>query len=110
MMKYLFLGLLLGFIADRIWMERFIKTEKVKVFEHYHWSLVLAVLSIYMDLQGFTWGVALALLIAEHFQRHPYAYGSNHFKESTYIGLALTLIFVTVLITEIVMGLIKVWV
>jgi hypothetical protein len=103
------LGLLLGLVLDRVWWEgKFNKYEKgVEELEHYHWGLLSWILAYLTPLwlSQVLWGLGAALVLAEWAQvgewengewrrGHPFAYGSNHFRVSTAIGVALAVVLV----------------
>jgi hypothetical protein len=108
------LGLLLGLVLDRVWWEgKFDKYEKgVEELEHYHWGLVSWILAYLTPLwlSQVLWGLGAALVLAEWAQvgewengnvwrrGHPFAYGSNHFKASTAIGVALSIVLILPLV------------
>jgi len=89
-------GVLAGFLLDRLWWELGLdkRDAKVAYLEHYHWGLVCWILSFFAPypVSATLTGIGLALIIAEWSQPHPFAYGSDHFGTSTAIGAALTAI------------------
>ena len=111
---YLFwVGLIFGLIADRMWMSSGDLDKDIESagkwlkwltwFEHYHWAIVFVILYgrfNSLTIFGFTFplivalGLATALLLGEHFQNHPYGYGSDHFIQSTVIGAFLIIILI----------------
>jgi len=93
---------------DRAWWELNLnKYEKgLEFFEHYHFGLMALILSNFL-LNSFLKGLGVAFILAEWSQTgewrdgkwrrgHPFAYGSNHFKSSTYIGFFLSVILILV--------------
>lgn len=119
----LVLGTFLVFIIDILWWNiDFKKAEKgMEAHEHYHVGIELLivglVVSFFNDLPSyFLIGAGFAFIMAEWRQTveikktvngevitqkvvpgHPFAYGSTHFKQSTIIGIGLT-IFLSILL------------
>ena len=109
-----FFGLFLGLILDIIWQVK-IKFNKFQSHEHYHVSLELVIL--YIIISYFTdsiyslviLGIATALLLGEWNQLrrvkenkvlgNTFAYGSVHFKKSSFIGIVLAGAIVCLLVT-----------
>jgi len=88
----------LGSILNVWWRRKGNKYEYglLKIHEHYHFLLESLILYV-LTKQEWLWGFGLALLIDEcYYQRNPFAYGSNHWKESTYIGFFLFVILILV--------------
>jgi hypothetical protein len=87
------IGMLAGFLLDRLWWESGLdkKDAKVAFLEHYHWGLICWILSFFAPypISATLLGIGLALIIAEWSQTHPFAYGSEHFILSTVIGAIL---------------------
>lgn len=105
----LFFGLFAALIVDIIWWVKpsLSKFDKFTAHEHYHISLELVILFItiqYLTNSPFSiviLGAAFGFLLGEWDQLkeivgktvkpgHPFAYGSNHFKTSSIIGIVLT--------------------
>jgi hypothetical protein len=87
------IGVLAGFLLDRLWWELGLdkRDAKVAFLEHYHWGLVCWIVSFFTPypISATLLGIGLALIIAEWSQTHPFAYGSDHFIPSTVIGAIL---------------------
>lgn len=108
------LGAFLSYIIDVTWWNLdFKKAEKgLEAHEHYHvgLELLIAALLVYRFINPTTAyiliGAGFGFITAEWRQTveiagkkvkpgHPFAYGSNHFKQSTVIGIILTAILAT---------------
>lgn len=86
----------LGLVIDKAWYHiDYDKYEKgLEVHEHYHIGLeigIIAVIFNYYDLLGLT----LAFILAEWSQTNYFAYQSNHFKQSSIIGISLLTTFLS---------------
>ena len=83
------IGFVVGSLVNAVWRTYFRKGDLGKVFEHYHWAEVFAILGKVSSCDVL-YGLALALLLDEAYaQRHPFALRSGHFLASTVIGLVL---------------------
>lgn len=88
-------GLIVSILIDYLGWKRagWNKYEKgLEFFEHYHWGLVLWILanllSNFLDKGSpFIVGIGSWLIVAEFFQKRPFACKSRHWKSSTLIGL-----------------------
>ena len=124
----LVLGGFLVFVIDILWWNiDFKKAEKgMEAHEHYHLGLELLIagliVSMFNDLPSyFLVGAGFAFIMAEWRQTveikktvngeivkqkvipgHPFAYGSNHFKQSTAIGIGLTVLLSIILVLRYV--------
>jgi len=124
----LILGAFLVFIIDIVWWNiDFKKAEKgLEAHEHYHIGLELLIagigLSYFSELPVyFLLGAGFAFIMAEWRQTveireikdekevkkdvipgHPFAYGSLHFKQSTTIGIGLTILLSILLVLKLV--------
>lgn len=93
-LAYAFLGLLIGLILDIIWIQKVDeKPGPLNVLEHYHHALWIMIVNCLFFRSEFLTAFAAALLLAEHFQEHPYSFRSNHFLQSTLIGAFLAIAF-----------------
>ena len=124
----LVLGAFLVFVIDILWWNiDFKKAEKgMEAHEHYHLGLELMIVglivSIFNELPSyFLIGAGFAFIMAEWRQAveikktingkvisqnvvpgHPFAYGSVHFKQSTAIGVGLTILLSVILVLRYV--------
>lgn len=125
----LILGAFLVFVIDIVWWSiDFKKVEKgLEAHEHYHLGLELLIfgmgLSFLVELPVyFILGAGFAFIMAEWRQSveirtmnngidikkkvvpgHPFAYGSIHFKQSSLIGIGLTIFLSVLLILKYVL-------
>lgn len=106
------LGAFLVMIIDTFWWHiDYKKAEKgMEAHEHYHVGIELIIVAIIVDyFNGFAsyflYGAGFLFIAAEWRQTvevlndkvkagHPFAYGSTHFKESSIIGVTLTVIVI----------------
>ena len=86
-------GLILAFLLDAVWRVRFYEKDrgKIRIIEHYHWGLGILLLEKIIRSEILL-GLGTGLIIAEELQKHPFGYGSDHFRISTAVGLTLMLI------------------
>ncbi len=87
-------GFFLGLVLDVIWSKKLnMQYDKAHVIEHYHWGLILILIDKWIPLNILS-GVAAALIVSEWTgdRLHPFAWGKNHFKQSTIIGLIISII------------------
>ncbi len=102
------LGAILVMLIDTFWWHiDYKKAEKgMEAHEHYHVGLELMIVAMIIDLfngpiASFLYGAGFLFIVAEWRQAieivqkkvipgHPFAYGSEHFKSSSIIGIALT--------------------
>lgn len=82
------MGLALGALLDVFWFNiNYSKYEKgFEVFEHYHVGILLGMIGVIFS-QPFFLGLFIILFVKESDQTHPFALGSDHFRNSTIIGL-----------------------
>jgi len=110
----LFVGLFIAFIIDILWwtQKSFQKAEKgFEAHEHYHIGIELVILYIVVShfsdsiFNVILIGAAIGFVLAEWSQSkeikgikivpgHPFALGSSHFKSSSIIAIALSIIAV----------------
>jgi len=91
---YLFsIGLVLAFLLDAVWRIRFWGKDrgKLRVLEHYHWGLLIMILSKTLE-NTFLLGLGVGLIISEELQKHPFGLNSDHFKQSTILGITLLIL------------------
>ena len=98
----LFIGVLVGSVIDFIWWKVFAYSKydmDLAFLEHYHWSYLIATLSlVFKVVAPILIGVSIVLILDEAvFQKHPFAYGSNHFMESTLVSILLLAVHAVVL-------------
>ena len=95
------IGVLAGFLLDRLWWELGLdkKDAHIAFIEHYHWGLLCWILSFFLPypISATLLGIGLAFIIAEWAQPHPFAYGSDHFIISTVIGAILMVVLLILL-------------
>lgn len=122
----LILGAFTTFVIDILWWNiDFKKAEKgLEVHEHYHVGIELLILGALLShltdhIEYFPIGMGFAFIMAEWKQTteirktengktirkevvpgHPFAYGSEHFRKSTIVGMVLTGILVFLLIID----------
>lgn len=100
---WFFLGLMVGVTLDFLWRKTGIgKHERgLEVFEHYHWGLTLLILMrILLKFSGAFLslaGIGVIFILAEIFQKHPFAFKSNHELPSTIIGVILFFLLILTL-------------
>jgi len=89
------IGFFLGLVLDKFYQYKEInKYEKgFEYIEHYHFGLIAGIIGIITSIDIFT-GLGMSLILAEWSQDHHFAYGSNHFKLSTIMGLILFAILI----------------
>lgn len=94
-----FLGVMTITILDRIWwnLDHHSIEKGFEVIEHYHWGIVLIGVGIviidYLPLVAyFLFGAAMKLIYSEAKQKNCFAHKSNHFRNSTIIGVILCVI------------------
>lgn len=93
------LGCMAACVMDVIWFNiNYSKYEKgFEVFEHYHIGIILGTIGLVTN-QAFLLGIMMMLFVKESDQIHPFAHGSNHYKDSTLIGIGTFILFVAVLL------------
>ena len=93
-------GFFIGAILNYLWYKFEIDKNRgdiplIKDFEHYHHAIILGYLAKWIPppLPPLLAGIAIALLLDEaYMQKHKFAVGSNHFKDSlilTYLILSI---------------------
>lgn len=111
------MGVFAAFVLDTWWwMIDYRKAEKgLEFHEHYHAGLELLILALLTfklastPLAYIPAGLGFGLIIAEWRQAvevagrrvkpgHPFAYGSNHFTQSTLLGIVLTTILIALIL------------
>lgn len=124
------LGAFGSFLLDTFWWVKpsFSKYERggLKNHEHYHFGMELIIVGIVLIIVGnyFSWdlsyawaplvGAGFGFIMAEWRQivepkkgtvlmGHPFAYGSDHYKESTIIGFATFGVLIGLLVFAVVM-------
>jgi hypothetical protein len=86
-------GFFLGLVLDVVWSKGLnLKVDKAPIMEHYHWGLILILIDKYLPWNLLS-GIAAALIVSEWTgdKLHPFAWGKTHFKESTIIGLIISI-------------------
>ena len=100
-----FLGFILVTILDRRWFD--IDHKKIEkgyeVIEHYHWGIVLIgisiVIMIHLPVMAYlVLGAGMGLVYHESKQKNYFAQKSNHFRNSSIIGIVLTTVIIGILI------------
>lgn len=95
------IGLILASTLDVVWRLYFYGEDKgiLRILEHYHWGLIFMVLYLLLG-NPVLLGLGAGLVIAEALQKHPFSLGSDHFPESTIIGIALLIALSMILFTK----------
>lgn len=110
MLQLALAGLAVGLVLDLVWWHTGIrKAEKgVEWHEHYHVGLECWIAEAFLGT-GFLTGMGMGFFLAEWTQSteivgkkvlpgHPFAYGSSHFRSSTWFGAALAVVLAGVLV------------
>lgn len=100
-------GLIVAFLIGFLFWRKagWNKHEKgLEVFEHYHWGLVILILTNLLNfLNGwspYAVGFGIGLIIEELGQHHPFAIKSNHGGLSTFIGIVLAIVLICFLVYQ----------
>lgn len=95
----LFFGFLAGTALNHVWRLFFnMKVDRgalLAACEHYHWAIFLTTLYVVFHNE-FLIGLAMAFAGDELLQDRPFAYGKDHFIESTMLGLFFAWLFLFV--------------
>jgi len=94
-----FLGFIISIILDRIWFSiDYKKIEKgFKILEHYHFGIILISVGFIISIQIISYfiiGVGMGLIYCESKQKNCFAFKSEHFRNSSIIGILLIIIVI----------------
>lgn len=92
-------GFIFGLGIDLMWWHTNIKKlEKgFEALEHYHFGILSLIIGV-LIANPIPLGLGLALILKESDQAHPFAYLSEHFRKSSYIGIAMFILLAAVIL------------
>ncbi len=93
------IGLIIAAIFDSVWWRiNYSKYEEgFEVIEHYHFGIGFMIAGVLL-IQPLLIGLGLGLIWKESDQTNTFAHGSKHFRNSTYIGIAMFIILGVVML------------
>lgn len=81
-------GFIIGAFFNALWRTRNYD-KPARAMEHYHWAMILAMADMFLG-NGVLVGIGSTLILDECWgQDHSFAHGSDHFIESTVIGVVI---------------------